>query len=99
MLDIDLEKAAKLIEIETNSRPILANVMAKQLTAVHEDLYPIVEAWLNGERPDFQFQDISISYIQNREKGPYVSSIFTMSTLLKNPEMIKGYKESTFESR
>ena len=97
MLDYDIENVAKIISEETGDSLRLARATAKQLMGVHPDLYPLVKDWINGKKNDFEFNDISISYIQKKGNYSYIHALLIMSRLINNPDSIKEYKEFKYK--
>lgn len=97
-LSIDIEKATKKIYQETHCKgsDALARRMAEQLKTYHPDLFPIIEAWLNGEEREFEFRGITLSYIMEKEKTNYFSSLSRMSILLEKPDSVERYKNRVF---
>ena len=100
-LNIDIEKATKKILSDTykTGDDRLARRQAEQLQTFHPELFPIIEAWLGGEKPEFEFQGITLSYIIEKEKCCYISAVGRMSLLMNNPNKIKFYKKRTFIRR
>ena len=98
-LNIDIQKAAKKIEKELNLRPVTASIMANNLFNLHEDLFPIIECWLEGTCKDIEFNGITLDYIMHKEKTPFIDAVFSMSVLMENPEKIEFYKQRTFDRK
>ena len=86
-----LSIAAEKIADETGVDMETAEVMAKQLQKLHPDLKGVAEAWYQGREIGFALDDITLDTIREKEGGAYVNAIFSMSALLKNPDMAKGY--------
>jgi len=76
---------------ETGTDMETAEVMARQLQKIHPDLKGVVEAWYQGKEIGFTLDGITMDIIREKEGGAYVNAIFSMSVLLKNPDMAKGY--------
>jgi hypothetical protein len=95
-MELNLDLVAKKICAETNSDLGLATIQANQLTKIHEDLYPVVEAWLRDELIGFEFKGVTLDMIREKQGSTYIESIFTMWSLLDNPEMAEKYPEIRF---
>lgn len=98
-LNIDIDKATEKIEKELNLQPKTAAIMAKNLFNLHENLFPIIEGWLEGKCEDVEFNGITMSYIMKKEKTPFIDAVFSMSYLIENPDKIDFYKERTFDRK
>lgn len=100
-LNIDIKKATKKIydEIYKTGDDSLARRRAEQLKNYHPQLFPIIEAWLAGEEKEFEFQGITLSYIMEKERCSFISSLASMSVLLKYPEDVDFYKRRVFGRR
>ena len=85
------ERLIKKIMDETGDRRGLAETSLIQLGKLHPALNEVVEAWKKGKELPFEFNGITMADILKKEKGSYFSAIFTMSTLLKNPDWTKDY--------
>ena len=95
-LNIDIDKAAEKIANETHLSINMAYTDAKALKNYHHDLFPIIEAWLDGEEREFEFMEVSLSYIMQKERCCYFSSLSRMSVLLKKPDSVERYKNRVF---
>lgn len=95
-LNIDIEKAKRKIMEETNSSYDMACSIAEQFKTYHPALFPVIEAWLNGEEPEFEFEGITLSYIKEKKhSNNYLTTFSTMSLLLKgefDPDDYKRFK-------
>lgn len=61
---------------------------------IHPDLYPIIESWLKGEHPDFEFGGITIYRLMKRQHITYMEAISQMKIFLKRPDILKWYIEA-----
>ena len=95
-LNIDIEKAVTKMAEETNSSFYLARIMVEQLMTYHPRLFPIIEAWVNGENLEFEYQGITIDYIMKKQRCCYISALPTMSILLKGIETVDSFKSREF---
>ena len=95
-LNINIDKAAEKIAKEKHISINSAYSDAKALKNYHPDLFPIIEAWLSGEEREFEFQDISLSYIMKKQNCCYISSLSRMSVLLEDPDSVERYKNRVF---
>ena len=93
---MNLENIAKKISAQVECDLDLALTMAAQLTKVHEDLRPVVSAWLKDELIGFEHQGIDLDTIMKKEHVKYIQAIFSMSTLLSNPEFAAMYSDFEF---
>lgn len=92
-----IEKATDKIKKELNLRFRAASKMAENLYKLHPNLFPIIEAWLEGTYPEFEYEGITLMYIMEKERTPpYVDAIFTMSLLMQKPDMLSSYKQTSF---
>lgn len=100
-LNIDIEKAAKKIYNETNETgcDLLSRRMAEQLPKYHPDLFPIIESWMKGEEPKFEYQGINLDYIMKKQGCCYISAVGTMSVILKGDITVDSYKKKKFGVR
>ena len=71
----------------------------KEIKDVVPELYPLVEAWLNGEFLDYKLKDISISYMMKEKNFAYLMAITWMDALIKHPELIDSFKRMSFQRR
>ena len=88
---MDINKIARKIADETNVDMVTAEIMAVQLGKVHPDLKEAVNAWLKGQEISFEFSGISLERIMRRNKCNYLHAIFSMSSVLYEPELAKAY--------
>ena len=98
MIDFDIEKATKKIQDECSCSEDMAGAMVNQLKKVKSpemDMYVI--GWLNGENPPFEFFGLTSDYMMKKERDSYLGAIFSMSMLLKNPDLIESYKVCNFD--
>jgi hypothetical protein len=77
---------------------IMAGQMAEQLRNVHVDLRPVVSAWAKGEPTNFEFQGITLDTIIEKEHCTYIQAVFSMSTLLTEPEFASVYLDFPFDA-
>lgn len=94
ILNVDIEKAIKRIyeEVYKKKNDELACITAMRLKNYHADLFPVIESWVNGEEPEFEFQGITLSKIMEKEKCGYFSALTFMSLLLAGVIAIESYK-------
>lgn len=95
-LNIDIDKAAEKIAKEKHISINSAYTDANALKNYHPELFPVIEAWLDGEEREFEFQGVSLSYIMKKQRCCYVSSLSRMSVLLENPDSVERYKNRVF---
>ena len=95
-MNYDLKRAAELIEEQTCYKGRDAENLASRIPNLHPSLKVCVEAWLEGKEPNYIFEDISLSYIRKKENTPYILALFTLSTLMKHPELIGTYIEMEY---
>ena len=88
---VDVDKVAKKIADETGTDIETAKKMAISLMMVHPDLGEVIEVWISGQELPFERYGVSLDKIMRRNKCKYIYAIFTMSSLLENPELAKAY--------
>ena len=95
---MDLEGAARKISSELDCDIVLAQQMAKQLSTVHEDLKPVVQAWLDDEPVGYTFREVSLDLIMEKERVKYIQAIFSMNALLNDPHIAQMYANFKFDT-
>lgn len=95
---MSLENVANKIANEVGCEMEIAERMAEQLTKIHEDLRPIVSAWLKDELTEFEYKGITLKTIMAKEHVKYIQAVFSMSTLLSNPEFAAMYFDFQFDT-
>lgn len=100
-LNIDIEKATNKIheEIHCVGDKILSRQMAEQLFNYHPDLFPVIEAWLEGDKLEFEFEGVSLAYIMEKERTNYISSLASMSLLLEGLDTPEKYLKRKIRQR
>ena len=91
------ESAAKIAEI-TGATSEAAMKTAKQLEKIHPDLADVVSSWLEGEDSEFEVHGVTLKKIMSSNRCSYLDAVFTMSTILKEPELAAVYKKPRFWS-
>jgi hypothetical protein len=100
MLEFDEEKAIALIKKETKYEDELAKAVMNKLKGFREELQPYLNAWINGEKPNFEFHGISIEEIVQKLDKPYILAFGSMNIVLKNPEkFVNAYRTIDFRLR
>lgn len=87
---MNLNKLAGKIETEIKDRKVAENI-ARAFENIPEDFRLVVEAWLDGQVKDFEFQGITLAAIQEKEKCSYLQAILRMQTLITTPILASGY--------
>jgi hypothetical protein len=95
-MDLDIDFVAQKILAETGTDIELATIQANQLTKIHKDLYPVVEAWLKDEFIGFEFKGVTLDMIMEKECEVYIEAVFGMWALLDDPEMAEMYPKLDF---
>jgi hypothetical protein len=95
---MEWEKAAKKISDEVGCDMIMAVQMTEQLRNIHVDLRPVVSAWAKGGLTGFEFRGITIDTIIEKERCTYIQAVFSMSTLLNEPEFASMYLGFPFDT-
>ena len=75
-----------------------AGHMSDQLMKIHEELHPVVVAWLNGVEIGYEFEGVTLDMIMKKENAKYIQAIFSMNTLLNNPKFVPIYSKMEFVS-
>lgn len=91
---MDYSKLLSKIESETKNESISKNY-AQSLSKASLEFIPVIEAWLNGQERDFNFQGITLSTIQNKENCSYLQSLLRMQLLMSNSSLAIGYMRWT----
>ena len=53
----------------------------------------VIEKWVCGEHPEYEYNDISLSFIRDKEKCSYYAALLRMQLLMESPSLAKGYKK------
>ncbi len=69
----------------------LTNFVNEKFMNIKDCLLPYLEAWTNGEEPEFEFYGITSTFIMQKEGIPYEYAIWTMNDLLEEPQFIHMY--------
>ena len=93
---MSVEEITKIIAKDIGSSGVIARSMAERITNLHPDLALVVSAYLAGESTTFSFGDITLQTIMEKEGCSLVESLFSMSSLLENPELAARYKSMNF---
>ena len=93
MLNYDVQKATQKLMMECRESERLARMTAEGLAKLHPDLHPIVEAWMNGETPEFEYEGMNLAYIRNKMRNSYIDAVIMMSVLLENPDLVETFKK------
>lgn len=94
-MDVD-EKIVSKIKAELNCSDELAQKMSSQLKTLDKKLKPVVEAWLHDDKIGFDLNGITLDLIMEKEHVSYIQAIFSMNTLLSNPQFAAIYNEFDF---
>jgi len=97
-MDMEMSELATKIAAVTGKEIDDATKMAEQLEKVHPDLAAVVTSWLEGEETEFEAHGVTIKRIMSSNRCSYLDAIFTMSTILKEPELAAVYKKPRFWS-
>jgi len=92
------EEILKIIAKDTGSSGAVARSMAERITDLHQDLAPAVAAYLAGEPVAFTLGDITLQTIREKEHCSLVEALFSMNTLLENPELAAQYQALSFRT-
>ncbi len=98
-LNIDEENMLKKLQKEYGYTPIGATDILAEIKTIQPILFPLVEAWYEGEIINYKFKGISITSIMKNQHCNYLGAITWMNFLIKNPEMIKDFKTMEFKQR
>lgn len=94
--NMTVEEISKIIEKDTGSPGPIARRMAERITNLNKDLSSAVEAYLAGEVVSFTLGDITLQTIMEKERCSTVEALFSMHTLLENPEIAARYESINF---
>jgi len=95
-LNRSIEEITKIIAKDIGGSGVIAHTMAKRLANLHQDLEPTVSAYLSGKPASFTLGDITLQTIMEKEHCSLPEALFSMSTLLENPELAERYKTLNF---
>ena len=84
---------------ETGRPDRLAAIMASRLNQIRPELQPCVAAWMNGNQLEFSYQGVSLDEIMTKEKCSYIDAVFSMNTLLNNPQIAARYHSFDFRRK
>lgn len=93
---MSIEEIAKIIAKDIGSSGTIARKMAERITNLHQDLISAVSAYLAGEPVSFALGDVTLQMIMEKEHCSLVEALFSMNTLLENPELAVNYKFLNF---
>lgn len=98
VFEYDVEKAKELIMKESNGTigRHIGGAMAKQISTLQPELWPLVEGWLEGKKLEYEFQGITLQMIKEKERGTYIENVFRMSLLMEDPSRIEFWKKRTY---
>ena len=91
---MDIQSLTNKIIAEGEEPDIAANY-AKALLNTPVSFISILERWIKGEQPEYEYNGISLSYIQEKEKCSYYNALLRMQIILESPFFAKGYKTWT----
>ena len=91
---MDLNLLAEKI-LEQGEEPEIASNCARAFMNSPSSFLGVLEKWVSGEQPDYEYNDISLSFIQEKEKCSYYAALLRMQLLLGSPSLAKGYKKWT----
>lgn len=91
---MDFIKLQNKINQEIQDEKISEN-FAESFKNKPDSFSKIVEIWLNGEEKDYEFNGITLAYIQEKEKLTYLEALLRMCILMDNPNLAEGYKQWT----
>lgn len=69
----------------------------ERIANIHVNLQESLNLWINENRiSTFSFEGITFDFIMKKKNTNFINSVFTMSTLIKNPDMIEHFKQMFF---
>jgi hypothetical protein len=95
---MNAEEITKKIAKDTGSSGAVARSMAERILKLHDDLLPAVNAYIAGESVSFALGSITLQTIMQKEHCSIVEALFSMNTLLENPELAAKYKSLSFRT-
>jgi hypothetical protein len=95
---MSIEEIAKIIAKDTGSSGAIARRMAERITNLREELAPAVAAYLAGDSVSFEMGDITLETIMQKERCSVAEALFTMNTLIENPELAEKYQSLRFRT-
>jgi len=95
---MSVEEITKIIAKDTGSSGAVARSMAERITNLHKDLAPAVAAYLAGESVSFALGDITLQTIMEKEHCSLAEALFSMNTLMENPELAVKYSSLSFRT-
>lgn len=99
-MNFDEKEVTQLIMEETGESLDMAERIAELLQLVHPDLFPVIEAWIKGEKTGYElYNGITLDEIIELErdtyKPTYIQAVLVMNQLLNDPEQAKYYRQFT----
>lgn len=92
MFEFDIKEIEKKLEEEYPTSMIIKK-KAQSILNYHPALHDVIEHWLKGEYLNFEYEGISLRKIVEENDIPFSLALSDMDTLLKNPNLIEGYKK------
>lgn len=85
------KEVKKRLREETSRSDSGIQCLWNRIKIIHPKLYLIIEKWLNGEKPDFEFYGMTIYRYMERQEISYIEAVCDASGFLENPEKIFEY--------
>jgi hypothetical protein len=95
---MDWTKVIEKISKETSCDKIAAEQMIEQIQKINKELRPVVSAWVKDELIGYNLNGITLDTIMEKERITYIQAVFSMSTLLDNPDFAAMYLEFPFDA-
>jgi hypothetical protein len=95
---MSVEEITKIIAKDTGSSGAVARSMAERIMNLHNDLSSAVAAYLAGGSVSFALGNITLQTIMEKERCSLVEALFSMNTLLENPELAQKYQSLSFRA-
>ena len=93
---MNMKKIIKIIAKDTGSSGAIARNMAERITNLHKDLDAAVEAYIAEKPVSFALGDITLETIMKKENCSLAEALFSMNSLLKNPQLAEKYQSLNF---
>ena len=84
------------VKEETNYDDYSIKMFCKSINNLHPALKYVIEAWLNREYINFEFEGITIKHIMQKEECTFIEAVYSMSAFLKHPELVDGFSNYEF---
>jgi hypothetical protein len=94
----DKGRLIKAVIERLNLNKYEAEKLCERIEVLHEDLDEVINMWIAaGEISPYSVEGITIQDIMTKEKCNFIRALFSMSVLIKNPQLAARYNELKFD--